>query len=53
MDWGGGVGGRGRKKGIFRGDASGEVVVLCGLESSSSSSLSVARVVVASALLLL
>lgn len=45
---GGGVGGRGRKKGIFRGDASGEVVVLCGF-----SSLSVALVVVASVVLLL
>lgn len=50
VDWGGGVGGRGRKKGIFRGDASGEVVVLCGLESSSSSS-SGALVVVASVVL--
>lgn len=50
VDWGGGVGGRGRKKGIFRGDASGEVVVLCGFESLSSS---VASAVVASALLLL
>lgn len=30
VDVGGGVGGRGRKKGIFRGDSSGDVGVLCG-----------------------
>ena len=32
---GGGVGGRGRKKGIFRGDDSGDFGVLCGSASSS------------------
>ncbi len=35
VDEGGGVGGRGRKKGIFRGDSSGELVVLCDSVSSS------------------
>lgn len=34
-DEGGGVGGRGRKKGIFRGDSSGDFVVLCDSTSSS------------------
>lgn len=34
-DEGGGVGGRGRKKGILSGDSSGELVVLCDSASSS------------------
>ena len=35
VDEGGGVGGRGRKKGIFSGDSLGEFVVLCDCASSS------------------
>lgn len=48
VDAGGGVGGRGRKKGIFRGDSSGSFDVLC-----DSASSSVAFTAVASAVLLL
>ena len=48
VDEGGGVGGRGRKKGILRGDTSGESVVLC-----DTASLSVALAAVAPSVLLL
>lgn len=42
VDDGGGVGGRGRKNGIFRGDSPGEFVVLCDSASSSVAPAAVA-----------
>lgn len=46
VDEGGGVGGRGRKNGIFKGDSSGESVVLCDAASSFVALAAVASPVV-------